>query len=78
MEQFLLQLLQMNAIHFISVAPPVEYHGLRQPSYGDIQTVLDRIQRDQWNVRNHITLGGRLWCGRPYAERAEAEAELVA
>jgi len=78
MEPFLLRLLQMNSIHFIPVGPLVEYHGLRQPCYGDIQTMLDRIQRDQWDVWNHITLGGRLWYGRPYAERAEAEAELVA
>jgi N-acyl-L-homoserine lactone synthetase len=71
MEPFLLRLLQMNAIHFRPLGPLVEYHGMRQPSYGKIQIVLDRIQREQLDVWNYITLGGTLWYGR-------AEAELVA
>ncbi len=60
MEPALLRLLRMNAIHFAPLGPTVEYHGIRQPAYGHIRTVLDRIRREQWHVWNYITLGGLL------------------
>ncbi len=60
MEPALLRLLQMNAIHFAALGPTIEYHGVRQPAYGHIRTVLDRIRREQREVWNYITLGGIL------------------
>ncbi len=62
MEPALLRLLRMNAIHFAPLGPTVEYHGTRQPAFGHIQTVLDRIRREQWYVWNYITVGGSLCC----------------
>jgi len=78
MEPFLLRLLQMNAIYFSPLGPLVEYHGMRQPSCANIQSVLDRMQRDQWDVWNHITLGGKLWYDRIDIEQVEVDARLAA
>ena len=64
MEPLLLRLLQMSAIHFVPTGPLVEHHGMRQPSFGDIETVLSRIQREQWDVWNYLTMGGKLWYER--------------
>ena len=61
MEPFLLRLLQMNAIYFAPLGPVVEYHGTRQPTFGHIRTVLDRIQREQADVWSYITANGKLW-----------------
>jgi N-acyl-L-homoserine lactone synthetase len=61
MEPALLRLLRMNAIHFAALGPTVEYHGIRQPACGHIETILDRIRREQWDVWNYITAGG-LFC----------------
>jgi N-acyl-L-homoserine lactone synthetase len=60
MEPALLRLLRMNAIHFAPLGPTVDYHGIRQPAYGHIRTVLDRIRQEQLHVWNYITLGGFL------------------
>ena len=53
MEPKLLRMLTSMAIHFKSIGAPVEYHGLRQPCYGHIATVLDRVRREQpmfWQI----------------------------
>jgi N-acyl amino acid synthase of PEP-CTERM/exosortase system len=60
MEPALLRLLQMNAIRFNPLGPTVEYHGIRQPTYGHIKTVLNRIRCEQCDVWNYITWGGLL------------------
>ena len=78
MEPFLLRLLQMNAIYFSPLGPLVEYHGMRQPSCANIQSVLDRLQRDQRDVWNHVTLHGKLWYGRIDIEHGEVDAQLAA
>jgi N-acyl-L-homoserine lactone synthetase len=71
MEPSLLRLLQRNAIYFSSLGPVIEYHGIRQPTCGRVHTVLDRMQREQCDVWNYITLGGQLCY-------ATAEERLVA
>jgi N-acyl amino acid synthase of PEP-CTERM/exosortase system len=63
MEPALLRLLRMNSIHFAALGPTVEYHGIRQPAYAHVDTLLDRIRREQWDVWNYITAGG-LFCHR--------------
>jgi N-acyl amino acid synthase of PEP-CTERM/exosortase system len=78
MEPFLLRLLQMNAIYFSPLGPLVEYHGMRQPCSANIQSGLDRLQRDQWDVWNHVTLHGKLWYGRIDIEHGEVDAQLAA
>ena len=64
MEPSLLRLLRMNAIYFAPLGPVVEYRGIRQPSYGHIHTVLNRMRRDQCAIWNYITLNGELWYER--------------
>lgn len=61
MEPSLLRLLQMSSIRFSPVGPLVEYHGLRQPAYLNIDAVLDRARSEQPDAWNYVTLGGALW-----------------
>ena len=53
MEPKLLRMLAAMAIHFKPMGAPVEYHGLRQPCYCHVGTVLDRVRREQpmfWQI----------------------------
>jgi N-acyl amino acid synthase of PEP-CTERM/exosortase system len=61
MEPALLRILRATEIHLEPVGPMVEYHGLRQPCYGNIRTVLSRIRAEQPDVWDLITDGGELW-----------------
>jgi N-acyl-L-homoserine lactone synthetase len=61
MEPMLLRLQVRNAIYFEHLGPLIEYHGMRQPSCGQIDKVLCGIKFSQWDVWNYITLGGTLW-----------------
>ena len=61
MESSLLRLLRATAIHFQPVGPTVEFHGTRQPAVGAIDTILDRIRREQPVVWSFITDDGSLW-----------------
>jgi len=71
MEPMLLRLLQTNAIRFLPLGPLVEYHGLRQPAYLSIDSVLEQGRVQQPDVWNYCTFGGTLW-------RDPAPARLVA
>jgi len=62
MEPSLLRLLRGNGIHFQAVGPLVSYHGLRQPSIGNIATVLARMEREQRQVWTYLTDDGT-WFG---------------
>ena len=70
METSLLRLLRSTAIHFQPVGPTVEFHGVRQPAIGAIETVLGRILREQPAVWAFITGNGGLWS----AEAARVQA----
>ena len=61
MEHTLLRLLRVSAIHFQPLGPAIEYHGLRQPTWGRIDGVLGRIKRERPGVWDYITDGGSLW-----------------
>jgi N-acyl amino acid synthase of PEP-CTERM/exosortase system len=53
MEPKLLRMLAAMAIHFKPLGKPVEYHGLRQPCYCHVPTVLDRVRQDRpmfWQI----------------------------
>jgi N-acyl-L-homoserine lactone synthetase len=60
MEPMLLRLQKRSAIYFEHLGPLIEYHGMRQPSYGHIDTVLKGIKFSQWDVWNYVTMGGTL------------------
>ena len=61
MERSLLRLLRLSGVHFHSLGPLIEHHGLRQPTWGRIDDVLGRMRRDCPMVWNYITDGGSLW-----------------
>lgn len=73
MERSLLRLLRISGVHFQALGPVIEYHGLRQPSWGLIDDVLGRMQRDCPTVWNYITDFGALWPG-PTEEASAAVA----
>ena len=60
MERSLLRLLQSTAMHFHPVGPVVEHHGIRQPSYANIESVLARIHREQAAIWDYVTEFGKL------------------
>jgi N-acyl-L-homoserine lactone synthetase len=64
MEPSLLRLLRMTAIYFSPMGPLVEHHGIRQPSYGNVHTVLERLRREQPDIWDYVTLNGELWYER--------------
>jgi len=60
MEPMLLRMLDRMGIHFRAIGPVVDHHGLRQPSWSHIPTVLEELRfehRDYWEV---VTNGGEL------------------
>jgi N-acyl amino acid synthase of PEP-CTERM/exosortase system len=60
MEPTLLRILSATAMGFESVGPLVNYHGLRQPCYGDIGTILKRLRARGAEAWDLITVGGSL------------------
>ena len=54
MERSLLRLLRASAIHFTPLGEPVEYHGLRQPAYCQVSTMLDRMAYEQPEIWRFI------------------------
>jgi N-acyl-L-homoserine lactone synthetase len=62
MERSLIRLHKSTEIHFEPVGPLVSYHGTRQPTFGVIAPVLERIRQGQFPTWNFLTDGGR-WCG---------------
>jgi hypothetical protein len=63
MERSLIRLHQTNEIWFEPVGPLVSYHGIRQPTVGEIVLVLERIRREQYPTWDYLTNGGR-WYGK--------------
>jgi N-acyl amino acid synthase of PEP-CTERM/exosortase system len=61
MEPKLLRMLANMSIHFINLGDPVEYHGLRQPCYCRIDTVLNRVKYERPDYWEVLTDGGTLW-----------------
>jgi len=61
MERSLLRLMRSTAVHFSPIGPSIEYHGLRQPAYADIASVLLRMKREQTALWDLVTENGRFW-----------------
>jgi len=61
MEPSLLRLLRSTAMHFEEVGPLVEHHGMRQPSFTELEAFLGNVRRDQPAIWNFITDDGKLW-----------------
>jgi N-acyl-L-homoserine lactone synthetase len=63
MEPALLRLLKTSAIHFSPIGRPVEYHGLRQPCYADVDVLLARVHAERRAIWDLLTDGGQSWSG---------------
>jgi len=50
MEPSLLRLLCRFGIYFVPIGPLVEYHGLRQPCYSDLDTLLERVRQEHYDL----------------------------
>jgi N-acyl-L-homoserine lactone synthetase len=64
MEVSLLRLLRATGVHFRSVGPTVEHHGIRQPAVGEIGAMLNRMRFEQPPAWSFITDNGSLWSER--------------
>lgn len=71
MERSLLRLLQSTGIHFRAIGPVVEHHGIRQPAFGSIDEVMDRMWAEARPVWDYLTADGALWPA-PAAQRLAA------
>ena len=60
MEPKLLRMLAAMAIHFKPLGPLVEHHGIRQPCYCHVATILDRVKHDRPMFWQILTDGGRI------------------
>jgi N-acyl-L-homoserine lactone synthetase len=72
MERSLLRLLRATSIHFDPVGPVIEHHGLRQPAWASIDSVLQRLMREQPALGRYMTGNGLWWptTARPLAMAA--------
>jgi N-acyl amino acid synthase of PEP-CTERM/exosortase system len=60
MEPKLLRMLATMGIHFSSIGPLISYHGIRQPSFCYLPTMLEQLfyrKPDHWDI---VTDGGKL------------------
>ncbi len=71
MEQSLLRLLRFNAICYEPVGPVIDYHGLRQPAVGVIDTILATVRRERPAIWDYVTEFGTL-ASAPAQERLAA------
>jgi N-acyl-L-homoserine lactone synthetase len=63
MEPALIRLLQIHSIRCAPLGPPVEYHGLRQPTHIDLAAIAYRARTEHWDIWNYCTRGGALLSG---------------
>ena len=56
----LLRLVARLGIHFEPLGPPVAYHGLRQPCFARVATLVNRVKSEHPDVWELITDGGRV------------------
>lgn len=70
MERSLLRLLRASAIHFTPLGEPVEYHGLRQPAYCQVATMLDRMAYEQPEIWRFIAAGAEVMADQPRHRQA--------
>lgn len=61
MEPSLIRLVGGFGVVFEPAGPPLEFHGLRQPCYGDIRTMLARVGATHPDVFDVLTENGRLF-----------------
>lgn len=72
MEPALLRLLQGMGIHFRPFGPVVDYHGVRQPCFNQIDVLLQRIHDECPRIWDLLTDSGRLYAPVPARARFAA------
>jgi N-acyl amino acid synthase of PEP-CTERM/exosortase system len=60
MEPSLLRLLARFGIYFRPIGELIPYHGLRQPCHIQVQTLLDRVKNERYDVWRVMTCDGTL------------------
>jgi N-acyl amino acid synthase of PEP-CTERM/exosortase system len=61
MEAPMLRMLAGLGVHFQKLGPPVDYHGVRQPAYADLDALLVRTWIERPDVWALITRNGHDW-----------------
>lgn len=61
MEPTLMRLLNRFAIRFEPLGPLVDYHGLRQPCYAHLPTMMARVERERPELWKVMTENGQIW-----------------
>ncbi len=64
MEPSLLRLLHRFGVHFMPIAPLVEYHGMRQPCRANVPMLLDTVQEEHYDLWEFVTESGRFEANR--------------
>lgn len=77
MEPSLFRLLSRFGINFLPIGEMVDYHGMRRPCFGEIETVLAGIYDKRPDVWDFITSEGRYW-PRPTHEVIEKSHRVTA
>lgn len=77
----LLRLLRRFSIYFTTIGPLVEYHGLRQPCYADVNTLLEGIREEQFALWEFLTIPNGYWAYTNktvvYEERSASKSSLL-
>jgi N-acyl amino acid synthase of PEP-CTERM/exosortase system len=61
MEPTLMRLLNRFAIRFEPLGTLVQYHGLRQPCYAHLPTMMARVERERPELWKVMTENGQIW-----------------
>jgi len=61
MEAPMLRMFARLGIHFQKLGPPIEFHGVRQPAYADLDALLVRTWIERPDVWALVTDAGRDW-----------------
>lgn len=78
MEPTLLRLLRMTSIYFEPMGPLVDYHGMRQPCFNRVDTLLDGVKAERLAIWNYLTKDGELWPQNDRGRWRERVVERIA
>lgn len=77
MEPALLRMLRYIGIHFVNLGHPIDYHGIRQPCYAELDSMLARVKKQRPDVWELITDYGCLWPKGQFAANTGVDSSKV-